>query len=156
MCHTFHRYFFWTNFNRHGVGLIISYQVSNFVVQSCTEQNSLAVRLTLIENFTYGFHESHIRHSICFIKNNNANIFQRYCASLHHVNQSTRTCNEDIDTSVKGTELLVVWTSTIHSKDIQLEFVGKWIKHLEDLLCQLAGWGKYQRSWTSRFCFLSS
>ncbi len=85
MRHAFHCDFFWTNFNGHGIGLVISYQICDFIIERGAKENRLPICFALVENFADRFHETHVSHSVCFIKNNNPDIIQRYCASLKQI-----------------------------------------------------------------------
>ena len=69
--HAFHTHFFWSDFDGDWFSLIITDKVGNLVIECGAKENCLPVLLTRIKNLADWFHESHISHSICFVKHDN-------------------------------------------------------------------------------------
>tara|TARA_B100001559_G_scaffold311843_1_gene308826 strand:- start:73 stop:732 length:660 start_codon:yes stop_codon:yes gene_type:complete len=124
VCHALHAHFFWSDFDGDWIGLVITDKIGNFVIECGAKENCLSVLLTRIKNLANRFHEPHISHSICFIKHNNRNIVKSQRASLHQIDQATRTSHKHIDTTVECTELLLVGNTPIHRFNIQLQIVS--------------------------------
>jgi hypothetical protein len=70
MSHAFHADFLWSDFDRDRVDLVITNKVSNFIIECGTKQDGLSVLFTCVKDLANGFHETHVRHSVCFIKHN--------------------------------------------------------------------------------------
>ena len=70
MSHAFHADFLWSDFDGDRIDLVITNKVSNFVIEGGAKQDGLSVLFTCVKNLADGFHETHVRHSVCFIKHN--------------------------------------------------------------------------------------
>jgi len=70
MSHAFHADFFWPDFDGDRIGLVIADEVSDFIVKGGAKQDGLSVLFTGVKDLANGFHETHIRHSVCFIEHN--------------------------------------------------------------------------------------
>jgi len=85
MAHALHTDFFWPDLELHWVMLIPGNQVSDFIIQGCTEQGGLTIFGTVVENMTYGVDKTHVSHAICLINNDGFHIFHIHDAAFHQV-----------------------------------------------------------------------
>ena len=74
--HALHADFLRTDFNGDWIGLIITNEVCNFIIKRSAEKNGLAVFLALVEDLANRFHETHVRHSVCFVEHDHCNVIQ--------------------------------------------------------------------------------
>ena len=110
---SFHTDLFGANFDGHRIVEIVLNQITNFVSQRSTELDCLTIGGTSIKNVTNWLHESHISHSICFIKNYGTNILEAQGSMLKKVEKPPGACDEDIDASRQCLSLAAIWNAAI-------------------------------------------
>lgn len=78
------------------------------------EQESLSVRSDLRNNLSDLGLETHVEHSVGFVHNEISNTLEVGLASLEHVDQSTRSGDTDLDTSLEVSDLRALGSTTVN------------------------------------------
>ena len=122
------------NVNRIAVAEIQS-QLSHRLWPRCREHKGLSVRSNLPNDFSNGWLETHVEHSISFIKNQVGYSSQVDHIAFQEINESARCCNHDVTTSSQLAFLDVFWSTSIDTDTADFTATSKLKTLLLNLIC---------------------
>ena len=124
-----------------------SCQFGNFRWHGGREQNCLTLFGHLFYNRQNVFGKSHVEHTVGLVEHQVCGAAQVECAKLQVGNETARCGEHNVGSSLQRTALLFIAyaiVATIYGYGINSCVVGKALKCLVYLACQLARWGNDQ------------
>jgi hypothetical protein len=91
--------------------------------------------------------ETHIKHAIGFVQNQELDVFHAQATTLDQIHQSSRGCHQQIATTLDLTELFSDFSTTVNTDGSDTGGVGETTSFFIDLLSELAGRSHDQSFW---------
>ena len=88
-----------------------------------------------------------VGHAICFVKNDDLNIFHGHFASLHQVNQAQWCRNNEFDSFIERVDLIITRGSAVDSEHTTSTRFSDWFEHLCYLQGQFTSGHQHHASW---------
>ena len=104
--------------------LIVAGELGDVSVEGGREENSLAVRVGLVEQAAHSGHEAHVGHPVGLIQHHPVYVGEGEGSLLYQVLETTGACNENVDTVPEGVQLGAVANTTVNDADLHLAGEG--------------------------------
>ena len=127
------------NFVSHWVLEELANELVDATVKSCGEQQTLSFTWCLLKNACDVLEETKLCHVVGFVQDGAFDCIKLDLAGLHEVNETTRTCNNDVDTVAHCVDLAGVAHAAINGGGAHVECFSQWLKYVTNLVCKFTG-----------------
>ena len=135
------------NFVRHWVLEELANELVDATVKCCGEQQALSFTWCLLKNACDVLEESKLCHVVGFIQDGAFHCIKFDLTRLHEVEETTRTCNNDVDTVAHCVDLAGVAHAAINGCSAHVECLSQRLKHVTYLVCEFTGWHQDDGTW---------
>jgi hypothetical protein len=101
-----------------------------------------------LEDLLHVWLEAHVNHSVGFVHDNVRALIQHQVAILQHINETTRSGDDNLTTQTELETLLFTRQTTDDDDSSDAERRSELLRFLLDLLCQLTRWSENDCVWT--------
>ena len=109
-------------------------------VKSCREQQTLSFTWGLFKNACDVLKESKFGHVVGFVQDGALNSVEFNLTGLHEVDETTRACNNDVDTIAHCVDLAGVAHAAVHSGGTHTECISEGNEYVTNLVCEFTCW----------------
>ena len=124
-------------------------QRTNFCIESCREQQLLAVT-NRTHDATHRLDESKITHVVCFIDNDRLDCRQVNNLLSHEVFKATRSCNDDVGATAHRDFLATLRNTTVNTNGEETNRTRKALQGALNLVGEFTSRSKHQRTSLTR------
>jgi hypothetical protein len=137
-----------TNVDLNEVVQIVASQLTDFLRPCCRPHAGLSVGADLANDFADLRLETHVKHAICFVKDEVSNAAEIGLARLEHVDETARSSNADFDSASKVTNLSALGNTTIDAGVPDAGRFAEFCNFLLNLHCKFSSRGKNENNGT--------
>ena len=121
-------------------------QFSNRLWHGCREEQCLTLLWQQLVNTLQRMDETKVHHLVRFIKDENFDVLQRYGALFNQIDQTARSCDQNIDAASKTFFLAENGHAAKDAIHLQTKEFAIGAEAVGDLRSKLAGWRQHQHT----------
>ena len=123
----------------HRVALIVTNEHVDLAVESRRKKQYLAVGRGLVQDAPYRGQESHVRHAVCLVHDDDAHVLHIHVAPVDQVLEPARTCHQDVYRRPQGAQLGSVTGTAVDGSHREVPRFGERTDYAAYLSGELAG-----------------
>ena len=117
-------------------------ELRNVSIKGRREEKCLTCLRNHVEKSADLWHEAHVSHTVGLVDYNNIDLVEANHVLINEVTETTRACNEDVDTATHCLALLLVTDTSIDGEDAKAACMCKRSEVGLNLCCEFACWSE--------------
>ena len=117
-------------------------ELRNVSIKGRREEKCLTCLRNHVEKSADLWHEAHVSHTVGLVDYNNIDLVEANHVLINEVTETTRACNEDVDTATHCLALLLVTDTSIDGEDAKAACMCKRSEVCLNLCCKFACWSE--------------
>ena len=133
-----------SHLNNGRVVLVLLHQLCHFIVEGGAEEDNVGIVSATVQHVANRFHESHVSHSVGFVKHDADGVLQHDDTTVHQIQQTPGASHQDVHAALHHAVLRAVGHTAVHRTHEEIHRFGQRFQHVVNLFSEFPGGGENQ------------